>query len=240
MEQPIVASLDALDAQGAGLRVEFVKLSDRYAHRVLVVSATGDAQTVLQSVECDPPQETSRPLLHGAAPHGRSLRVPPALQDLSVEALRAGRRAAFLVGRSGDCHWSLAIEANIEASLDAAIPRLTFDVACRVTRSSGDAPGPVASSYRVAAEGAESHSVNTRFFVARSAASRCDLTLPAGTFTVEGLTTHSEHGRVDLCQADLCQVDVEADGCGLELIPPVSVVGGRPPTLRWRYQMSWS
>ena len=53
----------------------------------------------------------------------------PPLQNLSIEELAPGRRAALLVGMAGRSHWSASIEP---VPGQAA---LLFDVACRTSDS---------------------------------------------------------------------------------------------------------
>jgi len=87
------------------LRVEFYRVADRYAHRIVHQQAPG----VLQSVEGDaddvwPPS--------------------PPLQQLSLEE-HSGSAIALLLGMAGKSHWSMSVEAKEQ--------QLLFDVACRLS-----------------------------------------------------------------------------------------------------------
>lgn len=102
---------------GRCLRVEFLQLADRYAHRLVAVEADGSESIVLRSIELTPDDE--------------SLEYP-ALQSLHVQPLadRDGSLAT-LVGMSGANHWSLSVEPD-PTSIS---PRLVFDAACRIKRN---------------------------------------------------------------------------------------------------------
>ena len=116
-EKAPIAQIESMAVDGRRLRVEFVQLVDRYAHRLVVIKADGSESIVLRSVELTPDDE--------------SLEYP-ALQSLHVQpfADRAGSLAA-LVGMSGANHWSLSVEPDPVASS----PRLVFDAACRIKRN---------------------------------------------------------------------------------------------------------
>ncbi|MCU0876466.1 MAG: hypothetical protein MUF06_01555 [Pirellulaceae bacterium] len=118
--------LEALDANGRGLRVSFVWWADRFGHVVSIVSSDEQIETVLNSHEGD---------ASDAWPPS------PPLQSLSVEYLGDGRSAALLVGMAGKSHWSASVEAV------SGRPSIVFDIACRV----GDSKVKLASRYRVAA-----------------------------------------------------------------------------------------
>jgi hypothetical protein len=109
--------------EGGGLRVRFEFRVDRFAHEIGLVD---DASwtPVFQSV--DPPAAEDWP-------------CSPPLQTLHIEERADGNRIAFLVGMAGQSHWSLSAE------LDAKMPRLTFDVACRLSSKS---IGTLGSDYR--------------------------------------------------------------------------------------------
>lgn len=112
-----VAQIESNSVGNRCLRVEFVQLADRYAHRLVAVEADGRESVVLRSIEL--------------APNDESLEYP-ALQSLHVQPLadREGSLAA-LVGMSGANHWSLSVEPDPAAPS----PRLLFDAACRIKRS---------------------------------------------------------------------------------------------------------
>ena len=111
--------------EGAGLRVVFRRLADRYAHRVESIGP-GGVLALAESIEGSPDE------LWPAS---------PPLQELHFEHRSDDRQLAFLVGRAGANHWSLSIE------LDAAAGKITFDAACRVH----SAPERLGSSYRLLA-----------------------------------------------------------------------------------------
>ncbi|MCI0361319.1 MAG: hypothetical protein L0211_22785 [Planctomycetaceae bacterium] len=116
-------SLDAPGPDGLILRVEFIRLADRYRHVVSVVEPGGQVHPVFESVE-------------GTATDDWP--ASPPLQSLSIEELTPARRAALLVGMAGNSHWSASIEP---VSGHAA---LVFDIACR---AAGEC-GPLGSQYR--------------------------------------------------------------------------------------------
>ena len=115
-EKSPVALIESPTVGGRRLRVEFLQLADRYAHRVVSSEADGRESVVLRSIEL--------------APDDESLEYP-ALQSLHVQTLadRDGSLAA-LVGMSGANHWSLSVEPD-----PASSPRLIFDAACRIKRN---------------------------------------------------------------------------------------------------------
>jgi hypothetical protein len=98
---PIVAAIEDCDSNGRGLRVEFQKLQDRYAHRILAVGCEELPVLVAESVE-GTPSEIWPP--------------SPALQALNLDDLAANdgaddnsTAAAMVLGMSGKSHWSLCI-----------------------------------------------------------------------------------------------------------------------------------
>ncbi len=107
-----MTTLDATDARGRTLRIEFVRRNDRYGHAVSEVAPDGRARAVLESVEGTARDEWP---------------ASPPLQNLSIEELAPGRRAALLVGMAGRSHWSASIEA---VPGEAAF---VFDIACRTS-----------------------------------------------------------------------------------------------------------
>jgi hypothetical protein len=117
--------LDALDAQGRGLRVRFIRTRDRLRHEVALVSPGGE-RMLLRSIEGDD--------------QDRWPESPP-FQQATRHEVEAGRPAALLVGMAGRSHWSASVEA------DAAQRRLIFDVACRLSEPAGR----LGSAYEAAA-----------------------------------------------------------------------------------------
>ncbi len=117
-------AVDATSPGGLTLRLEFTRRGDRYGHTISVVNQDGRAVPVLESVE-------------GSA--SDDWPASPPLQNLSIEKLAPGRRAALLVGMAGRSHWSASIEPV------PGEPALVFDVACRT----GDSEVSLGSLYRV-------------------------------------------------------------------------------------------
>ncbi len=107
----LVLSLPPAEGR-AGLAVQLVRLSDRWAHRIgpFTVVGSGGADKLLMSVEgeADQPWPSS-----------------PALQQLHVEQRGVGVTVALLVGMAGRSHWSLSIETDPERR------QIVFDAACR-------------------------------------------------------------------------------------------------------------
>jgi len=102
-------TLDALDSQGNGLRLEFARVGPRWTHRLLSVEQHA-MQELVESVEGDDTQ-----------PFPPS----PALQQLDVQPSGDELAVALLLGMAGKNHWSVGVEAY---PLDR---RIRFDVACR-------------------------------------------------------------------------------------------------------------
>jgi hypothetical protein len=103
--------LEAIDASGHGLRVEFEWRGDRFGHSIVLVSGGAPGSIpLLKSIE-------------GTA--GEAWPPSPPLQSLSLETLPDGRKVALLVGMAGRSHWSASIEALPDR------PALVFDIACR-------------------------------------------------------------------------------------------------------------
>jgi hypothetical protein len=122
-------SLEATDAHGRVVRVQFVWHHDRFAHTVTVIA-----------------QDRSIPLL--ASHEGLSDQPwppSPPLQSLSIESGASGPMA-LLVGMAGDAHWSLSIAPESGATA------LVFDVACRAK----SLPVFLGSRYRTMVEPHES------------------------------------------------------------------------------------
>lgn len=120
---------NSLDAEGNGLRVEFFREADRYAHRVLAVSAHRQSVELLRSIEGAPDEEWPQ---------------SPALQALNVDQVVHDGGPAALIGMSGRSHWSLSVERRPETGGAA----LWFDAACRLR----SAPRDCRSSYRLASK----------------------------------------------------------------------------------------
>lgn len=117
--------LEVVDGDGFGLRAQFVRQGDRYAHQLLVL-APGRPTPVLESVETGDDSEWP---------------PSPPLQQLSIEQL-ATRWAALGVGQAGTSHWSISIEALSEPN-----PTLRFSLACRLAIR----PSRLGSQYRLIA-----------------------------------------------------------------------------------------
>jgi hypothetical protein len=115
-------SLQVLDDQRRGLRINFHWHRDRFSHSIGFVD-----------------KERFIPLL---ASHEGTESDPwplsPPLQDLSVAEIETDQRSILLVGRAGKSHWS----ASVETSLSPLAIQL--DVACRVY----EIPQILCSSYR--------------------------------------------------------------------------------------------
>lgn len=110
------------------LRVDFIKLADRYRHELSAVIREGSIENVIplcSSVEgtSDDPWPPS-----------------PPLQSLSIEKLSDGRTAALLVGMAGKSHWSASI-AEV-----AGFAAIEFDFACRCA----EVPARLGCEYRAA------------------------------------------------------------------------------------------
>lgn len=119
-EAPI-SSLTSRDRHGRGLRIDFLRSGDRYAHRIVGIDGDGRTVGLMESIEDG--LETAWP-------------SSPALQELNVEGV------AMLIGMAGDGHWSL----SVEPLPGGGAPGLVFDVACRVK----SLPANLTSTYRVA------------------------------------------------------------------------------------------
>ena len=116
------ARLEVRKPRGRGLRVEFIRVKDRYAH--VISRLEGElAVPVWESVEGTDADDWP---------------PSPPLQQLSLETLPDGRHVALLVGMAGTSHWSLSVEAA------TGEPAFIFDVACRVKQT----PDGLGSKYR--------------------------------------------------------------------------------------------
>jgi len=119
-------SLSSLDRHGRGLRVDFQRVGDQYAHRIVGLGSDGSSAAIIESVEGE-----------STLPWPSS----PALQELNIENLGSSP-VAMLIGKAGDGHWSL----SIELLNDGEAPGLLLDAACRVK----SLPANLTSTYRVA------------------------------------------------------------------------------------------
>lgn len=102
--------IEALDENGAGLRIEFIWHKDRFCHGISRIDGSGGVQPLLESLE-------------GIA--ADDWPTSPPLQSLTVHRLPSGQPAALLVGMAGRSHWSASVEPA------TGQPRLLFDIACR-------------------------------------------------------------------------------------------------------------
>lgn len=103
---------------GPGLRVEFFRTENQYAHRILALEGPQTATPILETVEHQ----------------GIGTPLSPVLQGLNVEDLRAfqpqsGRipPAAMLIGMADRLHFSLSVSFEQRGTGWG----LVFDVACR-------------------------------------------------------------------------------------------------------------
>jgi hypothetical protein len=117
-------SIDAVGNNGLTLRIEFIHRNDRFAHVLSVVDRDRRKHPIFESVEGTPADDWP---------------PSPPLQNLSIEQLAPGRRAALLVGMAGRSHWSASIEPV------PGLAALVLDIACR-TNDRGVSLG---SRYRV-------------------------------------------------------------------------------------------
>jgi len=107
----VVATLFAT-GDGKGLRLELLRQSDRYSHRIV----SADGTPLLTSIEGSD-QDVWPP--------------SPPLQQLSIEEIRPGVEVALLVGMAGKSHWSVSIEPLADKC------GFVFDVACRLREAAG-------------------------------------------------------------------------------------------------------
>lgn len=113
------------------LRVDFIKLADRYGHELSAVIREGSAENVV-------------PLCASVEGAGDDPWPPsPPLQSLSIEK-PGGRSTAFLLGMAGTSHWSASIEFADEPRPYCCLP--IFDIACRASSP----PRLLRSTYRIA------------------------------------------------------------------------------------------
>ena len=109
------ASITVTNANGLGVRAEFLTLGDRIAHRLVACDKQGNSATLLETVEDD--LQTDWP-------------DSPVFQELHLETLPddSGRQAAMLVGKAGDGHWSLVVRPEESESRVGIV----LEAACRV------------------------------------------------------------------------------------------------------------
>lgn len=119
-------TVEAIDSDGIGIRVVFVRVADRYAHRIELVGSDR-ASVALESIEGDN-QDDWPP--------------SPPLQQLTIESRQGNRTVALLVGAAGRTHWSASVQSDPERR------QITFDVACRL----GETPRRLSSSYRTSSD----------------------------------------------------------------------------------------
>jgi len=120
-----IQRLEAADPSGLTLRVEFVRLADRYGQVFSLVDRDGTDCPLLESIEGAPTDDWP---------------TSPPLQNLSIEELTPGRCVALLVGMAARNHWSASIEPVAgQAAIDC-------DIACRAASSAG----PLGSAYMLA------------------------------------------------------------------------------------------
>ncbi len=111
--------LEAINPQGVGLRIEFVRQGQRWLHQVFAVHGRS-LLPILASVEGDDNQQFP---------------PSPPVQQLVLDKRADGVQVALSVGMAGKSHWS----ACVEAFPATAIVRL--DVACHCHPGSGDQLG---------------------------------------------------------------------------------------------------
>jgi hypothetical protein len=111
-----VAALESVEHSGRGLRVEFFRLQERYAHRILAIGCEEVPVLLLESIE-----EIAN----------KDYPSSPVLQALNIDDHGTNKEVhqptAMLVGMSRKGHWSMSVQAG---HADSAA--LTFDVACRI------------------------------------------------------------------------------------------------------------
>ncbi len=119
MSQIDVHSIDAINSQGDGLRVEFFRAGSRWAHRLLAFER-GVVRPLLESIEGDETQAfPPSPVLQQCDPSGAML---------------------LLIGMAGKNHWSVGVEAFPDRRT------VRMDVACR---SQPCSLGQLGSCYRL-------------------------------------------------------------------------------------------
>lgn len=120
-----VATLEAKGPKGVGIRVEFLKLGDRFTHRFVAFNEAGEERLLAEAIEDD---------LEADWPYS------PVLQELNLEKIGENtERVAMLVGKAGDAHWSVVIRPDV---VDTACGFIV-ESACRVKSM----PDRLGSSY---------------------------------------------------------------------------------------------
>lgn len=119
----VLGSLESFSGNLA-LRLTLEKSADRLAHQIEIVQpgTPGSKPRILArlcSVEGTNADQTE----------GKDWPSSPPLQSCSLEHVRPGRQAAFLVGMAGSSHWSASLETT------PAGGELLFDFACRVQKT---------------------------------------------------------------------------------------------------------
>ncbi|MDA1053937.1 MAG: hypothetical protein O3C40_26095 [Planctomycetota bacterium] len=162
MEAREPVSLNAMNADGVGLQVQFIWRQDRHVHTISLM-IDGRSVPVFESVE------------------GSNVDVwppSPPLQQLSVEELRPETQVALLVGMAGKSHWSMSVEPADDRAA------FVFDVACR----SRDAAEQLGSGYLLLADGRSTSGEHdaTIDVAGRSTRIRCDRDGPTAATVKEG------------------------------------------------------
>ena len=106
------------------MRLILEQAADRVSHRIQVLNSSSLVLADLQSVEGTSADEWP---------------PSPPLQSYSLQEIRPGQSAAFLVGMSGKSHWSASIEPRPGEG------EIFFDFACRVNAT----PNWLGTSYSV-------------------------------------------------------------------------------------------
>lgn len=185
---------------GHVLRVVLEQTADRVGHRIEVLApGAADSPSILAALRS----------LEGTS---HELWPPsPPLQSCSLQEIRIGEAAAFLVGMAGKNHWSASIEA---------IPgkgEVVFDVACRVQQMP-DWLGTTYSPPEVRVE--EQHSMA--------------LQSPLATLRMGDLFLFV---RIEPIGNEAPSVmDLTSDG-GLQIACSLGAPVLRPTTIRWRYSV---
>ena len=109
-----LGSLESVAPTGQILRLVLEQAADRVSHRIEILDAAAHVLAELRSVEGTSTDEWPS---------------SPALQSCSLQEIRPGERAAFLVGMAGKSHFSASIEAIPQ------VGAFYFDFACRVQKT---------------------------------------------------------------------------------------------------------
>lgn len=104
-----------MELQAGGLKIEFVKVGDRFSHKLLV-ERDGLWFTILESLEGTDKENWPS---------------SPPLQQIVAEPIgKDGRLVLLGVGLSGTGHWSISVDENESGGL-------LLDIACRVSGEHG-------------------------------------------------------------------------------------------------------